>query len=427
MQKLYSLFTFLIISGFINAQVIVDFESATTWGDFDGGVMTTIANPDSNGNISANVGKLVKNLDKTWGGTSILLASAFDPATTNAVSMKVWSPKTNGKVMLKFEDSTNADNNSGEHYFHVPTASTWTTVIFPLKAINSTFVYDKMVIITDNGVQGDGSANFTYYFDDITAINYTPVDPTAGAVAQPNRAAADVISIFGDSYTTADGLDFDQRWCNANAASVEAQTLTNTTNDEIVNYTGAAACQGMGFTAVDASSFTKLHIDLYIDGEIDMVGKVFNFKFVKASGGEVALNYAFAADYTKDQWVSIDLDLPDMSGYTDVHQIGITCNVPGSALWYDNFYLHKNTTLSTNDISSFDLKLYPNPAIDKINISSIESINQVRIYDISGRIVSKSSPNSSNFNLDIADLNKGVYLVKLNSGDKEATTKFIKN
>jgi hypothetical protein len=40
----------------------IDFETATTWGDFNGGVVTTETNPFNNAdNTSANVGKMVKS------------------------------------------------------------------------------------------------------------------------------------------------------------------------------------------------------------------------------------------------------------------------------------------------------------------------------------------------------------------------------
>ena len=43
-----------------------------------------------------------------------------------------------------------------------------------------------------------------------------------------------------------------------------------------------------------------------------------------------------------------------------------------------------------------------------------------------GRVIKQSNPNKSSFRLNINDLNKGVYLIKLNAGDKESTTKLIK-
>lgn len=77
-------------------------------------------------------------------------------------------------------------------------------------------------------------------------------------------------------------------------------------------------------------------------------------------------------------------------------------------------------------VSDFELSIYPNPASRIANISSAESIDVVRIFDLTGRVVKQATPNKANFSLDVADLSKGVYIVKLNAGDKEAMTKLIK-
>jgi hypothetical protein len=49
-----------------------------------------------------------------------------------------------------------------------------------------------------------------------------------------------------------------------------------------------------------------------------------------------------------------------------------------------------------------------------------------RIYDLTGKMVKQANPNKSKFSLNVADLSKGVYFVKLNAGNKQATTKLIK-
>ena len=74
-----------------------------------------------------------------------------------------------------------------------------------------------------------------------------------------------------------------------------------------------------------------------------------------------------------------------------------------------------------------NVNLYPNPSSDFININSADTIQEYSIYDLTGRVVKNSNPNSNNFIIDITALNKGVYLVKLNSGDKTGSIKLIKD
>ena len=83
-------------------------------------------------------------------------------------------------------------------------------------------------------------------------------------------------------------------------------------------------------------------------------------------------------------------------------------------------------TFSTIDYIIKSVNVYPNPVKNIATILASETIEMVRIYDLTGRLVKQANPNTSEFNLDVADFSKGAYLVKLNAGNKEATTNFIK-
>ena len=69
-------------------------------------------------------------------------------------------------MLFKVENSTN-----GGIFFEkeatTTTANTWEELTFDFSAINVGNFYSKVVLIFDFGTVGDGSPNFTYYFDDI--------------------------------------------------------------------------------------------------------------------------------------------------------------------------------------------------------------------------------------------------------------------
>ena len=142
-----------------------------------------------------------------------------------------------------------------------------------------------------------------------------------------------------------------------------------------------------------------------------------------------------AAYSTADTWQSLEFDFSNQAAGTaalntantyDKLSIFFDFNVggnDGSFYYVDNVSL--GSSLSVKD-SDFKLSLYPNPVKDIARISSAESVDLVRVFDLTGRIVKQASPNRNNFDLDVANLSKGVYLVKLNAGNKEATTKLIK-
>jgi hypothetical protein len=80
--------------------------------------------------------------------------------------MKVYSPRAGAKVLLKVENSANSSQNF-EREVVIPNGNAWQELSFDFSAIPTTNTYDRVVIIFDLGAMGDGSANYTYYFDDI--------------------------------------------------------------------------------------------------------------------------------------------------------------------------------------------------------------------------------------------------------------------
>jgi hypothetical protein len=154
------------------------FESTTTtfgWFDFDGGQVTVINNPQSSGiNTSSRVCRMVKNPGQPWGGSFLTLSSAMDFSTNKVFRMKVFSPRAGAKVLLKVENSANAGQNF-EKEVVTTMANNWEDLVFDYSGINTANTYNRVVLIFDLGTPGDGSANFTFLFDDIRLTNSFPV------------------------------------------------------------------------------------------------------------------------------------------------------------------------------------------------------------------------------------------------------------
>ena len=156
----------------------LDFESTSTnynWFDFDGGNATVVTNPQSNGiNTSSRVGRMIKNAGQPWGGSFLTLNQPMDFSTNKVFRMKVFSPRVGAKVLLKVENSANAGINF-EKEVTTSIANAWEDLVFDYSGINAANVYDRVVLIFELGTPGDGSANFTFLFDDIRLTNTFPV------------------------------------------------------------------------------------------------------------------------------------------------------------------------------------------------------------------------------------------------------------
>jgi len=81
-----------------------------------------------------------------------------------------------------------------------------------------------------------------------------------------------------------------------------------------------------------------------------------------------------------------------------------------------------NTTAS-NEIEGF--KLYPNPTFDDVVYITTKNnaVKDILVYDLFGEIVLKQQ--SAYKELNVSNLDAGVYIVKVNEGTKSITRKLV--
>ena len=89
---------------------------------------------------------------------------------------------------------------------------------------------------------------------------------------------------------------------------------------------------------------------------------------------------------------------------------------------YDLSNLTSNSTIT----SSFTVNLYPNPASNFVWIESPEIIEEIALIDVAGRILSVFYPKTREFNLEVSNLNNGVYLLRLRSNTGKVVKRLVK-
>ena len=233
----------------------ITFESASVnyaFTNFGGGVSTKIANPQINGiNTSANVARMVKNAPEVWAGSFITVGNPIDFSANKVFRMKVFSPRVGAKVLLKVENLTN-----GGIFFEKEVTSTvanaWEDLAFDFRTINTSNSYQKVVLIFDLGTAGNGSANYTWLFDDIRLTNQMPVGfltlPVNFDLPNVNYEVTD----FGgnSSITAADPTN--------GANNVKKTTKTGGAQ------TWAGSTMGAGFTSPIAFTATRTQMSIRV-------------------------------------------------------------------------------------------------------------------------------------------------------------------
>lgn len=82
--------------------------------------------------------------------------------------------------------------------------------------------------------------------------------------------------------------------------------------------------------------------------------------------------------------------------------------------------------LSKDEFAKSELKYYPNPVIDILNLSYSETITQIEIFDLLGKRIKTVNTNDNNVELDLSDLATGTYMLQLKSENKEQYIKIVK-
>jgi hypothetical protein len=97
----------------------------------------------------------------------------------------------------------------------------------------------------------------------------------------------------------------------------------------------------------------------------------------------------------------------------------------GTDAYFDNVVISNFATASTSDFLASSFSVYPNPVKDVLNISNTINavINSATITDINGRTVKQTEGLEQ---INIADLNAGVYFVNINSTEGSLTKKIVK-
>jgi N-acetylmuramoyl-L-alanine amidase len=84
-------------------------------------------------------------------------------------------------------------------------------------------------------------------------------------------------------------------------------------------------------------------------------------------------------------------------------------------LYFDNlrFVLRDQNFVSVNDPEQPSANLFPNPVRNMLNVESPQVMNEVRVYDIAGRLVLVEKPRRNQTTINMSGLQAGWYVVKV--------------
>ena len=88
--------------------------------------------------------------------------------------------------------------------------------------------------------------------------------------------------------------------------------------------------------------------------------------------------------------------------------------------------LNLGGALSINNVVDYSTNIFPNPAKNNITIENSNFvINSVELYNIAGQLVKSENINSMKTNINVSDLDKGIYILEIQSNETSIRRKLI--
>jgi hypothetical protein len=82
------------------------------------------------------------------------------------------------------------------------------------------------------------------------------------------------------------------------------------------------------------------------------------------------------------------------------------------------------TGIDENSLETNPVELFPNPASDQITISALRKISSVELFEATGALLRTYAPTSNPMSLDVSQMPKGIYILRIHSGTSDFTRKF---
>ncbi len=436
MKKITFLLSFLLVSFGYSQSLPIDFDDALD-ANFVGGGGSAFSVIDNSGDM---VGQIVGGTDQFNSRIDLALDTYIDMTTSNKTfTFDFYTSEAvvmTGLFQLGAKQPGGVDTFPIEMQFTTDGNIGWQTITLDFNGATNGFPnqgaaveygqYAQISVFTNFGDTGTS----TYWVDDIAgaangmAVPQTP-EPTDAPPTPPARSAANVISLYGDAYGTALGLN-NVPWDDPTSFTEEEVAGNNVLKLSLGTFMGSS----LGSVA-DASGMTHFHMDFWVADDF-LGGQVFNPKLSNhaAGAGEtnaISSTIALPGDGTQNQtWVSYDVEIETMM----VDEDGDNNNAPyeraniteflittagliGTA-YLDNVYLHNNTVLSTDDFSKSSFKAYPNPTQDIWTVKGQNTqIETIRVYDVLGKQVLALIPNSSEAIISSSGLKSGIYFAQI--------------
>jgi hypothetical protein len=250
--------------------------------------------------------------------------------------------------------------------------------------------------------------------------------PTTAA-SIPTRVSANVKSIYSDTYTTFNNTKLaDMAWGQATVMTF----VKLFGNDNMIKLTSFDWAPISIDPQLDISDMDSIHIDAYLSTNTSQFNLgLYTYPDPATYTPEIAAYSSYWTGVNPGKWISIDMSLKEFNQQgQDCKKVNVLRFRGFSVVYIDNIYAYKSSVTGISEIKNDNsLKIYPTVVASDLHLVSIENINEINIFNITGQSVGTYNINAVKTTIDLTHLNSGSYIVstRLTSG-KVLSNRIIK-
>lgn len=315
----------------------------------------------------------------------------------------------------------NATDNSGAVAY---------TITYGTTVLNTTGVSGVETSYTVTGLTPSTTYNFSVVCKDAAGnpasnnpqvVQVTTAAPMA-ASPTPGSLASDVLSVYSNAYTpTATNIQY-QVWWNAGWSDI---TLADAGVAKKIVATNGGGGVGMQFDNLNVSTMSYVHFDVF---PTTATSSIIKYNVVPVGGG--GTGWTPFTGLVANQWNSRDVAISTLGlPGTSVFQVGFGTFGGEGTFYIDNVYFSKTlpTDVKNTEVAP-SVNCFPNPVLDKLNVSSPSEISEITVRNLVGQSIKTVLVNANTTTIDLTGLASGNYLLisKMANGHV-STQKFSKN
>ena len=392
---------------------------------FNGGSGYVVYNPQiDDDNPSDWAGVVIRDGGDIWAGTYIELDGYIDFSTNTTLNMNVLSPYPGLMVKFKIEGNQGAfpSEPATERDAYTTKTNEWEILSWDFSGEPSN-TYTKLVLMFDFGNVGDGTADSTFYYDDIYQT-----DPSGGLSQMDLPVTFDDPSVY---YVLTDfggnGPSTILETVDGNYARVEKDGGAET-------WAGVTIGSGAGFLneIPVTSTNTKMYVDVYVSDDNSQTGIPIRLKIEDSNDPSKSVETEAFTTQT-GVWETMEFDFSNEAEGTaelntsyvfNMASIFFNFGSTGSqnvVYYFDNVSFGAPLSVEENLLLSY--RIYPNPFVERINIFGIEGGEKIIINDILGKEIFKGIGVEE---INLSTFEKGVYFLTLSKDNQTKTFKILK-